>query len=430
MTWPSTLFRGRRYAVLGLGRNGLPAARTLLAMGAEVVAWDDRDQPDGLTLRDPAAEIASFDALVLSPGIPHVLPQPHPTAAAAIAAGIPVLSDADLLFQAVRAAGSQARFIGVTGTNGKSTTTALIAHILAEAGREVAAGGNLGPASLALPLLGHNGLYVLEKSSYMLERIGRIRFDAAVMLNLSPPIIWTAMGTWKAMQRPSRRSLPASTRRTIWLWSAPMTTRVPQSAAARRAKTVSPASTRPIITAKTACCRTMLAQSCGCMATPALPGPHNCAERRRRRRRGFAFRRPPGADRRQHRQFPRPAAPPAARRRRRWRALCRRQQGDQRRRRRPRAGLLRAHRLDRRRRVEGRRHRPARATLPADRPRFADRPGRARTRRASSAPCRTAIPARWSRPSPPPAMASAQAPRRGRRAAQPGLRQLRPVQRL
>ena len=186
MTWPSTLFRGRRYAVLGLGRNGLPVARTLLAMGAEVVAWDDRDQPDGLTLRDPAAEIASFDALVLSPGIPHVLPQPHPTAAAAIAAGIPVLSDADLLFQAVRAAGSQARFIGVTGTNGKSTTTALIAHILAEAGREVAAGGNLGPASLALPLLSHNGLYVLEMSSYMLERIGRIRFDAAVMLNLSP----------------------------------------------------------------------------------------------------------------------------------------------------------------------------------------------------------------------------------------------------
>jgi UDP-N-acetylmuramoylalanine--D-glutamate ligase len=186
MNWPTTLFAGRRYAVLGLGRNGLPAAHALMAMGAEVVAWDDSERPDGLTLRDPASDIAAYDALVLSPGIPHLRPKPHPTATAALAAGIPVLSDADLLYQAVRAAGSQARFIGITGTNGKSTTTALVAHILAESGRDVAAGGNLGPASLALPLLGHNGLYVLEMSSYMLERLGRIRFDAAVMLNLSP----------------------------------------------------------------------------------------------------------------------------------------------------------------------------------------------------------------------------------------------------
>jgi UDP-N-acetylmuramoylalanine--D-glutamate ligase len=186
MTFPSTLFTGRRYAVLGLGRNGLPAARALIAMGADVVAWDDRERPEGLVLRDPTAEIAGFDALVLSPGIPHRLPAPHPAAAAALLAGVPVLSDADLLFQAVRGAGSRARFVGITGTNGKSTTTALVAHVLAAAGFEVAAGGNLGPAALALPLLGHNGLYVLEMSSYMLERIGALRFDAAAMLNLSP----------------------------------------------------------------------------------------------------------------------------------------------------------------------------------------------------------------------------------------------------
>jgi UDP-N-acetylmuramoylalanine--D-glutamate ligase len=123
---------------------------------------------------------------VLSPGIPHTLPAPHPIAAAALAAGVPVWSDAELLFRAVRAAGSRARFIGVTGTNGKSTTTALVAHILEGAGLAVAAGGNLGPAALALPFLDHNGLYVLEMSSYMLERIGTLRFDAAVMLNLSP----------------------------------------------------------------------------------------------------------------------------------------------------------------------------------------------------------------------------------------------------
>ncbi len=196
MTWPATLFAGRRFAVVGLGRNGLPAANALAAMGARVVAWDDRlhaplpPAVEGLsaavTVRDPTPEMARFDALVLSPGIPHGLPAPHPAADAAIAAGVPVWSDAELLYQAVRAAGSRARFVGVTGTNGKSTTTALVAHILSQAGRTVQAGGNLGPAALALPLLDHHGLYVLEMSSYMLERLGSLRFDVAVLLNLSP----------------------------------------------------------------------------------------------------------------------------------------------------------------------------------------------------------------------------------------------------
>ena len=189
--FPTDLFAGRRFAVLGLGQNGLPAAQALAAMGAAVTAWDDRQaaraiESDVFELRDPFADIAHYDALILSPGIPHLLPAPHPTAAAALAAGIPVWSDAELLYQAVRAAGSRARFVGITGTNGKSTTTALVAHILATAGREVAAGGNLGPAALALPLLDHNGLYVLEMSSYMLERTGRLRFDTAAMLNLTP----------------------------------------------------------------------------------------------------------------------------------------------------------------------------------------------------------------------------------------------------
>ena len=203
MSFPGDIFAGRRFAVVGLGRNGLPAAHALAAMGAVVTAWDDQEdaraallplpQPPpsrgggfDVELRDPTSDIATYDALILSPGIPHRLPAPHPIAAAAIAAGIPVWSDAELLFQAVRAAGSRARFVGITGTNGKSTTTALVAHILASAGREVAAGGNLGPAALALPLLGDDGVYVLEMSSYMLERTGRLRFDAAAMLNLSP----------------------------------------------------------------------------------------------------------------------------------------------------------------------------------------------------------------------------------------------------
>jgi UDP-N-acetylmuramoylalanine--D-glutamate ligase len=181
-------FAGKRFAVLGLGRSGVAAARQLMALGADVVAWDDtaaaRDAASGVRLADPRGE--QYDALVLSPGIPHRLPAPHPVAADALARGVPVLTDAELLFQAVRFAGSRAAFVGVTGTNGKSTTTALLAHILGGAGRPVAAGANLGPAALSLPYLGDDGVYCLEMSSYMLERLATLRFDAATMLNLSP----------------------------------------------------------------------------------------------------------------------------------------------------------------------------------------------------------------------------------------------------
>ena len=189
-TFPSDLFRGRRFAVMGLGRNGLPAARALMAMGAEVVAWDDkpeaRAEANDLMLRDLRGEDFAFDALVLSPGIPHMPPKAHPVAERARAWGVPILSDAELLYRAVRQTGSRARFVGITGTNGKSTTTALTAHILTTAGRAAVAGGNLGTAALALELLPDDGCYVLEMSSYMLERLATLRFDAAAMLNLSP----------------------------------------------------------------------------------------------------------------------------------------------------------------------------------------------------------------------------------------------------
>jgi UDP-N-acetylmuramoylalanine--D-glutamate ligase len=191
--FPADLFAGKRFCVVGLGKNGLPAAHALAAMGAEVDAWDDSDAAraaaGGVRRRDPTAAATEggfpYDALVLSPGIPHRGPQPHAAAVRARATGVPILSDVELLFQAVRAAGSHARFVGITGTNGKSTTTALLAHVLAGAGRAVAAGANLGPAALALPLLGDDGVYVLEMSSYMLERLESVRFDVAVMLNLS-----------------------------------------------------------------------------------------------------------------------------------------------------------------------------------------------------------------------------------------------------
>lgn len=193
-TFSPDIFSGKRFAVVGLGKNGAPAALGLSAMGAEVVAWDDnpearaamtRGARSGLTVRNPLQGPFDFDALVLSPGIPHRLPKAHPVAQRAIDAGVPILADVELLFRAVRASGSSARFAGITGTNGKSTTTALLAHILEQAGVPAAAGANLGPAALSLPLLPQDGVYVLEMSSYMLERLACVRFDAAVMLNLS-----------------------------------------------------------------------------------------------------------------------------------------------------------------------------------------------------------------------------------------------------
>lgn len=182
-------FAGQKFAVVGLGRNGLPAARALRDLGADVVAWDDAAEArafaaaEGIVVKDP--DMAGLDAVVLSPGIPHLRAGAHPIAVRARQAGVPILSDAELLFRAVRARGSRARFAGITGTNGKSTTTALLAHILATAGWPVAAGGNLGVAALALPHLPDNGVYVLEMSSYMLERLATLRFDVATMLNIS-----------------------------------------------------------------------------------------------------------------------------------------------------------------------------------------------------------------------------------------------------
>jgi UDP-N-acetylmuramoylalanine--D-glutamate ligase len=189
---PFTPFLGARIAVVGLGRAGLPAALRLVEWGAEVEAWDDDAAQRraatvaGLTLRDPTEGRLRADALLLSPGIPHLLPRANSAAEAARAAGAPILCDVEFLYRAVLAAQSRARFVGITGTNGKSTTTALIHHVLTEAGHDAAVGGNLGPPALSLNILGSEGVYTLEMSSYMLERIATLRFNVAVMLNLSP----------------------------------------------------------------------------------------------------------------------------------------------------------------------------------------------------------------------------------------------------
>jgi len=181
-------FDGRKVAVLGLARSGRAATAALMAGGAEVLAWDDSEKTRaGIAAELPLADPARIDwrqvaALVLSPGIPHSFPAPHPAVVAARAAGVPIIGDIELLGRAQPAAG----YIGITGTNGKSTTTALIGHILATAGRDVEIGGNLGPPALGLIPLGERGTYVLEMSSFQLELLDTVTFDIAVLLNITP----------------------------------------------------------------------------------------------------------------------------------------------------------------------------------------------------------------------------------------------------
>ena len=182
-------YEKKRIAVMGLGVAGLPTARSLMASGAEVLAWDDgadsryKAAAEGVPIVDLlASDWAGVDTLVLSPGIPHTFPEPHPIAERARKSGVAIVCDIDLLGRAEPAA----TYVGVTGTNGKSTTTALIAHILQSAGRKLEVGGNLGPAVLDFAPLGKDGIYVLEMSSYQLERTFSIAFDVAVLLNVSP----------------------------------------------------------------------------------------------------------------------------------------------------------------------------------------------------------------------------------------------------
>jgi UDP-N-acetylmuramoylalanine--D-glutamate ligase len=181
-------YEGKKVAVLGLARSGRAAAAALMTGGAEVLAWDDSEKTrSGIAAELPLCDPARYDwheiaALVLSPGIPHSFPTPHPAVVAARAAGVPVIGDIELLAHAQ----PDARFIGITGTNGKSTTTALIGHILATVGQKVEIGGNLGPPALGLKPFDAEGIYVLEMSSFQLELIDTLTFDIAVLLNITP----------------------------------------------------------------------------------------------------------------------------------------------------------------------------------------------------------------------------------------------------
>ena len=194
---PVPAYRDAKVAVFGLGRAGLAAVRALAAGGAEVLADDDdaarRDTAEAMGAR--ATRLVDSDwsgvgALVLSPGVPLHHPKPHPVVRAARGAGVEILGEVELLGRSLRPDGGAAttgpRLVGITGTNGKSTATALLGHLLDDAGVTVQVGGNLGTAALDLEPLGARGIYVLEMSSYQLDLTSHVVFDVAALLNITP----------------------------------------------------------------------------------------------------------------------------------------------------------------------------------------------------------------------------------------------------
>ena len=192
---PIHTYEGRRVAVFGLGRTGIAAAKALEAGGAEVSAWDDsadaraRAEEAGVHLDDlNRRDWGDIAALVLSPGIPLTHPKPHRMVELAKSVGAPVVGDIELFAQVINAMPERRRpkIISVTGTNGKSTTSALIGHILRETGRNAIVAGNIGEAILAQDPPRPGSYYVLELSSYQIDLTESLDSDVAILLNISP----------------------------------------------------------------------------------------------------------------------------------------------------------------------------------------------------------------------------------------------------
>jgi UDP-N-acetylmuramoylalanine--D-glutamate ligase len=190
---PALSFAGKRVSLFGLGGSGIATARALIEGGAEVQAWDDNPESvakaaaEGIETGDlRAADWAKFSAFVLSPGVPLTHPKPHWTVELARGAGVEIIGDIELFCRERTHAAPQAPFIAITGTNGKSTTTALTAHILQAAGRDTQMGGNIGRAVMTLDPPQPDRHYVVECSSYQIDLAPSINPAAGILLNLTP----------------------------------------------------------------------------------------------------------------------------------------------------------------------------------------------------------------------------------------------------
>ena len=190
---PITTFAGKKVAVFGLGGSGLVSCSALLAGGADVIAYDDdtdsvaRARAAGIPtadLRD--ADWSRITALVLAPGVPLTHPKPHWTVDLAKAAGVEVIGDVELFGRERAARAPEAPFVAITGTNGKSTTTALTAHLLRSAGRDVQMGGNIGVAILSLQPPSPERVHVVEVSSYQVDLAPTLKPTVGILLNVTP----------------------------------------------------------------------------------------------------------------------------------------------------------------------------------------------------------------------------------------------------
>ncbi|WP_027172035.1 UDP-N-acetylmuramoyl-L-alanine--D-glutamate ligase [Methylobacterium sp. 10] len=190
---PATTFAGRTVALFGLGGSGLATALSLQAGGARVVACDDnpasmaRAQEQGIPTADlRGADWSGFSALILAPGVPLTDPVPHWTVDLAKAAGIEIIGDVELFCRERAKIAPDAPFVAITGTNGKSTTTALIAHILSQAGLDVQMGGNIGTAILSLEPPAPGRYHVIELSSFQIDLTPSLNPSVGVLLNITP----------------------------------------------------------------------------------------------------------------------------------------------------------------------------------------------------------------------------------------------------
>ncbi|MCP4316017.1 MAG: UDP-N-acetylmuramoyl-L-alanine--D-glutamate ligase [Hyphomicrobiales bacterium] len=189
----ATVFSGKKVALFGLGGSGIATAHSLIAGEADVVAWDDNpDRVDearkaGINVADlRTVDWSAIAALVLAPGVPLTHPKPHWSVDLARPAGVEIIGDVEIFVRERRIQAPACPFIAITGTNGKSTTTALIAHILQEAGRDTQLGGNIGTAVLTLAPPKNGRFYVVECSSYQADLSPSINPTAGILLNLSP----------------------------------------------------------------------------------------------------------------------------------------------------------------------------------------------------------------------------------------------------
>jgi UDP-N-acetylmuramoylalanine--D-glutamate ligase len=190
---PARSFANRRVALFGLGGSGLATARALVEGGADVLAFDDnpesvaKAEEAGIPVGDlRGADWSGFASLILAPGVPLTHPKPHWTVDLARAAGIEIIGDIELFARERRASVPHAPFVAITGTNGKSTTTALIAHLLRHAGRDTQMGGNIGKAVMTLEPIALERHYVVECSSYQIELAPSLDPTVGILLNLSP----------------------------------------------------------------------------------------------------------------------------------------------------------------------------------------------------------------------------------------------------